>query len=64
MLERVSVRMAPITNRAADYGPTVPVCCNVCRTCTTTNVVALAMGGATVAALAVARFAERIIRRA
>jgi hypothetical protein len=63
MLERVSVRMAPITNRAAEYGPTVPVCCNVCRTCTTTNAVGLAVGGATVAALTVARFAKRVAGR-
>jgi hypothetical protein len=62
MLERLSVRLAPVTNRAAEYGPAVPACCNVCRTCTTTNLVGLAVGGATVAGLATARFLRRITR--
>jgi hypothetical protein len=52
--------MAPITNRAAEYAPMAPACCNVCRTCTTTNVVGLVLGGATVAAVGVTRFAKRI----
>jgi hypothetical protein len=62
MLQRVSVRMAPVTNRAAEYGPAVPACCNVCRTCTTTNVVGLALGGLTVAGVGIARFARRFLR--
>ena len=61
MLRRLSVRMAPITNRAAEYAPMAPACCNVCRTCTTTNVVGLALGGVTVAAVGVARFAKQIL---
>ena len=52
MLRRLSVRMAPVTSRAADYAPVAPACCNVCRTCTTTNLVGLAVGG--VAAIGVA----------
>jgi hypothetical protein len=60
MLQRLSVRLAPITNRAAEYGPAVPACCNVCRTCTTTNLVGLAIGGLTVVGLGVTRFARRI----
>jgi hypothetical protein len=55
--------MAPVTARAAEYAPMAPTCCNVCRTCTTTNVVGLLVGGATVAALGVARFAKRIVTR-
>jgi hypothetical protein len=60
MLQRLSVRMAPITTRAAEYGPAVPACCNACRTCTTTNVVGLMLGGLTVAGIAVGSFAKRI----
>jgi hypothetical protein len=41
MVGRLTVRMAPITNRAAEYAPMAPACCNVCRTCTTTNVLGL-----------------------
>jgi hypothetical protein len=62
MLQRLSVRMAPVTNRAAEYGPAVPACCNVCRTCTTTNVVGLALGGLTVAGVGITRFARRFLR--
>ena len=61
MLTKLAVKAAPITNRAAEYGPAVPVCCNVCRTCTTTNLVGLAFGVATGAAYAVARFARRAL---
>jgi hypothetical protein len=61
MLQRLSVKAAPITTRAADYGPMVPACCNVCRTCTTTNVVGLALGGITAAGVWVARLARRVI---
>jgi hypothetical protein len=53
MLERLSVRMAPLTTRASDLAPVAPACCNVCRTCTTTNVVGLALGGLSALALAV-----------
>jgi hypothetical protein len=55
--------MAPVANRVADYGPAVPACCNVCRTCTTTNLVGLALGAVTVAGLGVARFAKSIAGR-
>jgi hypothetical protein len=55
MLERLAVRLAPITNRTAEYGPAAPACCNVCRTCTTTNLVALTIGGLTVAGMSVRR---------
>ena len=41
MLERATTRMLPLVNRAADYAPIAPACCNVCRTCTTTNIVGL-----------------------
>ena len=61
MLTRLAVKAAPITNRAAEYGPAVPVCCNVCRTCTTTNVVGLMLGTATAVAYAVGRFARRYL---
>ncbi len=63
MLRQLSVRAAPITNKAADFGPMVPACCNVCRTCTTTNVVGLVFGAGTMVALTAARFARRIVGR-
>jgi hypothetical protein len=63
MLQRLSVRIAPLTTRAAEYAPLAPACCNVCRTCTTTNVVGVVLGGATVAAVGVGRFVKRIVGR-
>jgi hypothetical protein len=62
MLQRLSARLVPIANRAAEYGPAVPACCNVCRTCTTTNIVGLAIGGLTAAGLGVSRFVRRTER--
>ncbi len=50
---------------AAKYGDQAPmaaVCCNACRTCTTTNLLALATGMGLGAVYAVARFTKRIAR--
>ena len=50
---------------AAKYGDQAPmaaVCCNACRTCTTTNLLALAMGAGLGGLYAVGRFARRIAR--
>jgi hypothetical protein len=62
MLERVAVRIAPVTNRAADYAPVAPACCNVCRTCTTTNIIGLVVGGLTVIGISVGRFAKQLVK--
>ena len=47
MLERATVKLLPIANRAADIAPTATACCNACRTCVTTNLLGLvfAVGG-------------------
>jgi hypothetical protein len=63
MLERATVRLAPVTARTADLAPVVPACCNVCRTCTTTNMIGLAMAIVGGASYAVVRLARRIVRR-
>ena len=63
MLERLSLRMAPVTSRASDFAPVAPACCNVCCTCATTNVVALAFGAVAAAGYGVARVARRALRR-
>jgi hypothetical protein len=51
--------MLPLLNRAADVAPLTPACCNVCRTCMTTNIVGLAVAGATALGAAVARLVRR-----
>jgi hypothetical protein len=60
MIRRLTVRAAPITNRAAEYAPMAPACCNVCRTCTTTNVVGLGLGLLAAAGAALGRLTERL----
>jgi hypothetical protein len=46
------MRMLPVTNRAADYAPIVPACCNACRVCATNYIFgAVAAAGAAVLAL-------------
>ena len=55
--------MAPITSRAAEYAPIAPACCNVCRTCTTTNLVGLALGGGAALGDGVTKLANRVVRK-
>ena len=50
---------------AAKYGDQAPmaaVCCNACRTCATTNLLALATGAGLGALYAVGRFARRVAK--
>ena len=51
---------------AAKYGDQAPmaaVCCNACRTCTTTNLLALVTGLGLGAIYATGRFGKRIVGR-
>jgi hypothetical protein len=60
MLERAQTRALPLLNRAVDLTPAVQACCGVCRTCATTNVLAVATAAAAGLAAGIARFARRI----
>jgi hypothetical protein len=55
MLERAQMRMLPLTNRAADYAPVAPACCNACRVCATSGIVGLIFGGGAAALAFLAR---------
>jgi hypothetical protein len=59
VFERAQVKMLPVLNRTADHAPIVPACCNVCRTCTTTNLVGLAFGAVAAAGYGLARAVRR-----
>jgi hypothetical protein len=59
VLERTQTRMLPLVARAADVAPVTPACCNVCRTCMTTNLVGAAMG----AGVAIVVGARRLVSR-
>jgi hypothetical protein len=59
----VDATNARITQAAARYGEHAPmagVCCNACRTCTTTNVIALGTAAVGAAGVATVRFARRL----
>jgi hypothetical protein len=62
VLERTTMRALPLVNRAADFAPVAPACCNVCRTCTTTNVLGVAMGAAAGSFYVLTRFVRRLTR--
>ncbi len=51
--------MLPIANRASEHAPMVAVCCNACRTCTTTNLIAIGSAFAVGAVAVVGRFVKR-----
>jgi hypothetical protein len=57
------VRVSQAATRYGDNAPMAAVCCNVCRTCTTTNLLALAVGVGAGAVYGAARFASRLVRR-
>ena len=59
MLDQARTRTLPLLNRTADIAPAPQACCGVCRTCATTNILALA--GALVAGAAA--FALRLRER-
>ena len=55
-----------LNQAAAKYGDQAPmaaVCCNACRTCTTTNLLALATGAGLGVLYAVGRGTKRILGR-
>jgi hypothetical protein len=55
-------RAMQVAARYGDQAPMAAVCCNACRTCTTTNLLALGMG-AGLGAILVGRFGKRLARR-
>jgi hypothetical protein len=55
-------RAMQVAARYGDQAPMAAVCCNACRTCTTTNLLAIATGMWLGALYAVGRFGKRLIR--
>jgi hypothetical protein len=50
--------------RYGEHAPVTTACCNACRTCVTTNVVALALAAVGGAGVAATRFVQRLARPA
>jgi hypothetical protein len=59
----LQVRVSQAASKYGEQAPMAAVCCNVCRTCTTTNLLALATGAGLGLLYAVGRFGRRLIRR-
>ena len=59
MLERAQTKALPLLNKGVEVTPAVQACCGACRACVTTNIVTLAAGAVTGAALYVARLVRR-----
>jgi hypothetical protein len=53
-------RVAQAAGKYGEHAPMVAVCCNACRTCVTTNVLTLVMGGLAGLGVMLGRFARRI----
>jgi hypothetical protein len=56
--------MVQATTKLGDHAPMAAVCCNACRTCTTTNLVALGLGAGLGVVYAAGRLGRRIVGRA
>ena len=56
-------RVAQTTAKLGDHAPMATVCCNSCRTCVQTNLLAMAFAGATAAAMGVVHVGRRLLRR-
>jgi len=54
-------RMMQAAAKVGDQAPMAAVCCNACRTCTTTNLIALGMGAGLGAVYAVGRLGKRLV---
>jgi hypothetical protein len=57
-------RMIQAAAKVGDQAPMAAVCCNACRTCTTTNLLALATGAGLGAVYATVRVTRRLAKRA
>jgi hypothetical protein len=55
-------RAAQLAGKYGENAPTAAVCCNACRTCVTTNLVAVAVAGVTAAGVGITRAARRLVR--
>jgi hypothetical protein len=57
-------RMTQTVAKVSDQAPMATVCCNACRTCVQTNLIAAGLAAAIATGAAVARFGQRIFRAA
>jgi len=59
MRQIVTLRVGEIAGKYGEHAPIATTCCNACRTCVTTNLMAALMGAGATAGL----FLSRAVRR-
>jgi hypothetical protein len=57
-------RLAQVAGKYSENAPMATVCCNACRTCVSTNLIALATTLGAGAAIGAATFVKRLVRSA
>jgi hypothetical protein len=60
-MRHLQSRVLQVTAKYGEAAPMATTCCNACRTCTTTNIATLALGGIVAAGVGVARLARRLV---
>jgi hypothetical protein len=55
---------AQVAGKYAEQAPVATACCNACRTCVTTNVIALVTAAAGVVGVKAAQVGRRLVRSA
>jgi hypothetical protein len=55
-------RAAQAAAKYGEHAPMAAVCCNACRTCVSTNLIGIAVGGITATGVAVATLARRFVK--
>ena len=60
MKEIARGRVGQVAGKYADNAPLATACCNVCRTCMTTNAVGVAFAGLAAFGVGLSRFARRL----
>jgi hypothetical protein len=58
-----TARAGQVTAKYGEHAPMAAVCCNACRVCVQTNLLAVATAGVMGATYAVACFARRVIAK-
>jgi hypothetical protein len=56
-------RAAHVAAKYGEHAPTAAVCCNACRTCVQTNLIAMALAGMVAAGTGLTRLARRAIAK-
>jgi len=60
MKQIATLRLAQTASKVGEHAPLATTCCNACRTCVTTNIVAIATAAVAGAGVTVMPFVRRV----